>query len=352
MAVSASHQLLPNDSFSVKRTDNVPPFQSPVSESLQTNADAFPARHDHHLSTPNFCSPSRSVFPVDARTSEPSSINCILRENNRVRLFVYPLQWTSKHLLLLGCKFLRKTVRGESRTRNTGGHTPDNACASDSITSSIDDIRHAYSSELKASLIGCLLQTHGIHSSSCDLSFRFGQRVVDTLPTDGLFSCSPSSSDPPTLAYLDLGTTAQRRNRRIVPRTKPNPPMARLQQIHTRRLRPKKETEDPYIAAVLIAMAQGWHHIEDHKKTPEYKVHLLALPATKARVAPSRLYFYKAIIPRTFLDRFDYPSQDSQCDSIVISYYCIPLKPEAEMRQAIGFVISNLYSAMNLGQIH
>ncbi|KAI1157805.1 hypothetical protein F5B18DRAFT_139175 [Nemania serpens] len=46
---------------------------------------------------------------------EPSSINSIIREHNRSRLYVRPLHWTSQHLQLLGCRFvLKKATRRQS----------------------------------------------------------------------------------------------------------------------------------------------------------------------------------------------------------------------------------------------
>jgi hypothetical protein len=51
------------------------------------------------LSTP-------SAFPAGLDQPEPSSLNDILRKNNRDRLFVRPMRWTSQHLRLLGCQFL------------------------------------------------------------------------------------------------------------------------------------------------------------------------------------------------------------------------------------------------------
>ncbi|KAK0655301.1 hypothetical protein B0T16DRAFT_396682 [Cercophora newfieldiana] len=215
-------------------------------------------------------SPSASPCPAGARTPEPSSINGILRQNKRDRLFVCPLQWTSQHLLLLGCQF-RKTARWKSKTKNAGSRAPDDAL-SEPITCAVDDLLHAYSSEIKTSSVRHLLQIHDIHHSNSDLSFRFAQCVVATLQTDGVFSFS----DAQTLAYLDLGAIASRRSMTIrMPRSQAvlNPPVARLQQIRTRQLQPTNEVEDPYIAAVLIALAQERRYGQT-VTTPEYKLYL------------------------------------------------------------------------------
>jgi len=109
--------------------------------------------------------PLASPAPAGAQIPEPSSINGILRENNRDRLFVCPLQWTSQHLLLLRCQF-RKTARWKSKSKNAGSRAQDDDDAlSEPITCVVDNLLHAYSSEIKTSSIRHLLQIHEIHDS-------------------------------------------------------------------------------------------------------------------------------------------------------------------------------------------
>lgn len=62
----------------------------------------------------------------------------------------------------------------------------------------------------------------------------------------------------PALAYLNLKTVTSRRENSIeMPvSNRFNPPVARLRQKKLRRLQPVREVEDPYIVAVLIALAQ------------------------------------------------------------------------------------------------
>ncbi|KAJ4328617.1 hypothetical protein N0V84_000976 [Fusarium piperis] len=44
--------------------------------------------------------------PIQIQAPQPSSINSILREHSRTRLYVKPLYWTSQHLQLLNCQFV------------------------------------------------------------------------------------------------------------------------------------------------------------------------------------------------------------------------------------------------------
>ena len=61
------------------------------------------------------------------------------------------------------------------------------------------------------------------------------------------------------MAYLDLEFVRSRRNAsiKVSGGNRPNPPIARLRQKIQRRLNPIMEAEDPYIAAVLVALAQA-----------------------------------------------------------------------------------------------
>jgi hypothetical protein len=41
---------------------------------------------------------------------EPASINAMLREHCRTRLYVHPIAWTTDQPRLLGCQFVRKAL--------------------------------------------------------------------------------------------------------------------------------------------------------------------------------------------------------------------------------------------------
>jgi len=97
------------------------------------------------------------------------------------------------------------------------------------------------------------------HSFRSDLLFSFGSCPVATLPTNGVFSLSGTDSVAPVMAYLDLEFVRSCRNESIkVSRcNRPNPPITHLRQKIRRRLNATMEAEDPYIAAVLVALAQA-----------------------------------------------------------------------------------------------
>lgn len=98
------------------------------------------------------------------------------------------------------------------------------------------------------------------------MSFEFGRQVVDTIQTNGTFSSSSSRSAYPTLAFLNFDTVSSLRDKSVPTSccNQPNPPVARLRKKQLSRLQPRYKAQDPYIAAVLIALAQGQRQRQQH----------------------------------------------------------------------------------------
>jgi hypothetical protein len=116
---------------------------------------------------------------------------------------------------------------------------------------------------------------------------------VSLLPTDGMFAASPARGAFVSVAVLDLDTLAERRNASVAAsasssgfgsgtaRTsadhdhddhddRPNVPAMRLQRKRQDRLRPPKVTQDPFIAALLIGLAQGQLQTMQNWREPSY----------------------------------------------------------------------------------
>ncbi|KAH8812751.1 hypothetical protein F5884DRAFT_856046 [Xylogone sp. PMI_703] len=161
-----------------------------------------------------------------------------------------------------------------------------------------------------------------------------------------------SESVTPSLAYISLYTIRSLREKyiRTARCNRMNPPVAMIWKKKLQNLQPPNEAEDPYIVAILIALAQEQrrqqsHSTEDEKAdmttltresnsqvpshtiiTPEnassvFKVHVLAIPKSDARY----LYVYAAHITPEFLDQFDNPSQFSPSHPVCVSYHDISL---------------------------
>jgi len=125
------------------------------------------------------------------------------------------------------------------------------------------------------------------HSDS--LPFSFNQQRITSLRTSGIFS-SPSSD--PALAYLDLDALRVWRNNTIRPLNWQygGGPVASLRQKQQRLLQPKNRFEDPYIAAVLIALAQGQRRAQQASQPEEVTTagssHLDTMPACPTQSPP------------------------------------------------------------------
>jgi hypothetical protein len=87
------------------------------------------------------------------------------------------------------------------------------------------------------------------------LSFFLDSRIVYDLPTDGIFS---SDAATPALAFVNLDTVRSLRDMSVNGSysKRPNGPVASLGQKKLDLLKPPNEPEDPYLAAVLISLAQ------------------------------------------------------------------------------------------------
>ncbi|KAK3358785.1 hypothetical protein B0T25DRAFT_531157 [Lasiosphaeria hispida] len=285
-----------------------------------------------------------------SQSPEPSSINNILRNHSRDRLYIPPLQWTAQHLDLLGCRFVRNKA-----PRLTGeGHRVD-LSAQTALSLLANRLLHPSITEFKTTVIRLHLKDHNIIYRRSDLLFNFGSRPVIKLPTNGVFSLSGTDSAAPVMAYLDLEAVRSRRNAsiKVSGDNRPNPPIAGLRQKIQRRLNPIKEAEDPYIAAVLVALAQAAARdspvpatSQDEKVAPEAttKVYLLARPSDT-----QGLYFYKAQFSPAFLDRLDMPSRYFPSRAVKISYYLIPLSPTRKLAQAMDYTISVIHGVTRPG---
>ncbi|KAK0753878.1 hypothetical protein B0T18DRAFT_385850 [Schizothecium vesticola] len=283
-----------------------------------------------------------AAFPMPS--PEPFSINHMIRQHPRTRLFVAPIKWTSEQPRLLGCQFVLKPPKKIPRSGNAGQHTKHEHTEHETRHSRRGPTEAASPStpatirEAAEWAVKCLLRPHDILvGTRYDLIFRFDRRMAIRLGADAVFSRSPSTTIP-TVAYLDLRT------------------LNRLRMKRRCRFRPTNKAEDPYIAAMLIALAQGQRHTQGNTaadtvspsgstlsgsmlsgSTPSstsseaagtvteaaicFKVHLLALDTDT-----SSLYYYAARIPAAFLDRLNMPSRYFPGEPVLISYRCIPLR--------------------------
>ncbi|KFZ23199.1 hypothetical protein V502_02329 [Pseudogymnoascus sp. VKM F-4520 (FW-2644)] len=367
--------------LALRLTDQLLRFHGCCNSCHVQTAQKHAKEHDIHHSLSSYMSLAKDSpvygdgYPIAllnaaSNAPESNSINAIIREHYRRRLYVQPALWTPKQPELLGCKFASKIIPPGRRckkkkpaklvdvdfpslSKETGAIYGHAVRAAAQLRKSCT--LEATDSAIRQLLAACKIEYLGSHEL---LSFQFGHHVID-LRTDGLFA---STCTTPSLAYINLDAFHSFRNecirRKFLGRSAhrrkgtQNSPVARLIDKTRRCLQPEKEAEEPYIVAVLIALAQQQRRQHQQRKnrfggsgeissarqsnvyaiprpgeqdnplfSKSFKVRLLAVTGT---IAP-KLYLYAARIPSQFLDKFDLPSKSSPSGPISISYYSVPL---------------------------
>ncbi|EHK26801.1 uncharacterized protein TRIVIDRAFT_62604 [Trichoderma virens Gv29-8] len=219
------------------------------------------------------------------RTPEPSSINGILRQHCRKRLYVTPLHWKLEHLDLLGCRFrARSDKKDKTKKPEIDGHVqetqnlpgqPEAQVAENTAKLPPSSIIREAASKLSGSSYPAYFTLDSVQANAvrrllggCGMAadawqvpiiyFRFNKRPVAALRTDGIFIRTSSLIDSPSLAFLNLRSLGIRRDKSIRPKhvKATNPPGYIIREKKQSKIRPVNELEDPYIAATLIALAQ------------------------------------------------------------------------------------------------
>ncbi|KAI1194969.1 hypothetical protein F5X97DRAFT_309521 [Nemania serpens] len=293
----------------------------------------------------------------------PLSVTGLIRKHCGNRLYVHPLQWTAQHLELLGYRFVRK---GNEELRAHSQHQNSLQLPSEAIMRRTTFLlRMPCLPEFNTTfIIELLAACNVIQLDRSRLPFDFKRQTIATVPTSGIFApCSNTA----TFAFLNLACVQSERDRSIglSMSRKLVGPVRRIRRKRQQRLQPSNEAEDPYIAAVLIALAQGLQHQHQHQQqkqtangpndclesvpakldptvlpqqtATDIEVRLLAL----ARDALS-LYFYKASIPSKSLDMLNEPSHYHDANVVQLSYHVIRLNSRENLFQNIHSIISSL----------
>ncbi|KAK3331663.1 hypothetical protein B0T19DRAFT_438551 [Cercophora scortea] len=359
----------------------------------QSEAPTSPSRSTQPSSS-GCASPSTrlSTTADKFRPPEPLSLNSTLRAHSRTRLYVNPLYWTSQHLLLLDCRFVRekailqtetKTQSADAQVSKLDQSSPEERRAQEfssaNISSAARRLRHSRASWVKTEVVQQILELYGLYHDcfrphSLKLSFQFNKQHAAFVRTDGIFSTAPSKTAVLDIAYLDLTLVASRRRRSIYgppssSRRRFNLLVNRLLEKKHRRVKPENKLKDPFIVATLIALAQDQRYKRNLNRTapeledptssesstkpiqdtenpdPEsttfFEVHLLALPTIDA----PHLYHYTARFSAAFLDRFDQPSRYFPSDQAHIHISRIPLAPTKEFVRSMSRAVDNIKRA-------
>ncbi|KAG8404894.1 hypothetical protein J3459_022350 [Metarhizium acridum] len=294
--------------------------------------------------------PSSSPATETATTSTPTSTNngdcnhssvrhslsATMKHHNRVRLYVPPIAWTPTHLKLLHLEFKLNHLP------DFCDHTRRDNCApyKREVLRAARQLR-CENAEAQQIAMGEILKHYRLQelerTNRLELFYE-GKKAARVL-TDGIFK---AESGLGRLACINLGTVRALRNEYIWQRNPlylkrrkvqiPNRPVAGLRNKKLKRLKPAVDAEDPYILGVLMALAQKQRqervrvNVNPSGGDVAEKVYAIAFPFIRARVA----YFYKAVIPSSFLEKFEKPYEAIKCDGFVVSYVTIRLDTAEE----------------------
>ncbi|KAL2125699.1 hypothetical protein VTJ04DRAFT_2064 [Mycothermus thermophilus] len=345
-------------------------------------ARALPAAAEDNQSQPRSTETMRRPCRIRIKRPEPGSLYDILHEHAGTSLYVPPICWTDQHSELLGARF----VPFGRQDRPVPDLAPDAFCEPTKLASSLTaDLQTLLRMETNPAKVLCKTRalkhilstffpdTLNRPKTGAELNLYFGTRAFrrivripclwkstgspdfgmsfDSCPTQPATSFTNSIShlftarEPglPMLAYLNKSQLASiRKNLYGVargPGGAPNEPVSRLQQLRAKMLVPADPEQDPYIVAVMLAMAQAHFYREPSSSSrsssqgsassggsngrrsvrialPEFKnVRVQVIMHNEdGDISNACFYVYSATVTANFLERFLTPHKAPKPD--------------------------------------
>lgn len=280
-------------------------------------------------------------------------ISRILSSHPRERLFVHPLVWTQRHLDLLGCEFRLSDTVSRNYDDDELAALSDkgdpawnawNARMAKALAESSDYVdkilavekiwQRRYKNDFTSRYVPMHPPTHTpIPTAKALTHFRFSfvrhelylyfaRRRVARLEckTYSLISASEEDIEPPPpnhIAWLDLDEIASlRRDKFFHERTgrwtRPSPPFVNRATKLLRRASPEDPLRDPYMAAILVALAQSQRRgssVHPQQRKDENGMYWRAVLMVTG-TDHEWLYIYRTDVSAEFLDGLDYPDGD------------------------------------------
>ncbi|KAK1973213.1 hypothetical protein LZ30DRAFT_744191 [Colletotrichum cereale] len=314
---------------------------------------------------------------------DKGSINDILSKNAGLHLFVKPIKWADHHLALLGIKFHNlPPVDDPSPRVDLSEATVDIPAPAQALINALD---HLLKTEVEESRIRSILTVMSMlypgrmsFLNITELHQHFGGRVYrdafksrrnhDNWPVQAAWEATPArpsfinppesmptrtqgsadlpavanvgrriASKKPILVYVDLKSiAATRRNMYMVSlcrspvkcpkKCRCNKPVKKIRKLLYRRIVPSKRKEDPFLAAVILALAQRSFYRELMPPSDESFVSSPASPALQEpefhdvmvhildvdNEKPSSPCFtvYKGLVTKELLYKFHEPTKN------------------------------------------
>ncbi|KAF3067751.1 hypothetical protein CFAM422_008331 [Trichoderma lentiforme] len=147
----------------------------------------------------------------------------------------------------------------------------------------------------------------------------------------------------PVAAYIDRDFVEGLREKSVhLPKySSSNLPMQAISRLQLKKIRPENPLKDPYIAALMVALAHNtWGHVEDEK--PELLRMLKTYPSYVLTSSESAecMHLFKAELPSSLLDMFEFPNvAPPPWAPIIIQVFTIPFEPALTFRDRLSALI-------------
>ncbi|KAL7947729.1 hypothetical protein V8C42DRAFT_363295 [Trichoderma barbatum] len=325
-------------------------YKSSLTAEINRSAGASPSPTSssyHSSSSPSPPSTSKSAAPAISALS----LYGIARQHCREEIIITPLRWTGRHLELLKCSFEKPLP--EPLTPATYAITEADYSDERSGTRNLEEFfRYYYKAPFREQGIRLLLTTDGCPLAPYDaLGLYFNGSIIKRLECVNL--CFRSSMNRtirykrPLVAFIDRGHIELRRKESIGYRSmRANPPIMRLFIKKWKKISPPEPLYDPYIVALLIAVAQQkrrhFYEINSHHETSKGFIFSQVLSTFYSKgqcevkgeeAYHGWMYLYQAKIPLSFLDMFDNPKlAPSPPPSVSVQVITVSYTPLATLR--------------------
>ncbi|POR37669.1 Uncharacterized protein TPAR_02135 [Tolypocladium paradoxum] len=258
------------------------------------------------------------------------------RRHCRERILVQPLLWTRRHLELLQCSFSDPRPAPPTAQFNSTGARDGTECLSRFFLQT-----HKYVSR-ECAIRAFLAAPECPLDCRTDIYLSLGDCRSVTLPCTTFGPRDEAESEStmlPIAAHIERGHIASMRREMLQPYI-PGPynrPVVAMRATKLKTLVPTEPLHDPYIAALLIALAQYRRRMLDRDGADEKAdMTLFPLKVLCTNEDKELMHLYSATIPSSLLDKFDHPSvPPPETPSISIQITSIPYKPLETLRDRL-----------------
>ncbi|KAK4246000.1 hypothetical protein C7999DRAFT_42537 [Corynascus novoguineensis] len=294
---------------------------------------------------------------------EPGSLYDIMHDHAGTSLYVVPICWTDQHARLLGARFRKRATVTTPVPQLGSGVWLEPSKMAQTLTSELHTLAREDTTPARAfcknraikHILSTLFPaTLSRPKTGAELNLYFGHRAfkkvvripcvwkspssVDasfdscpTLPSTSFNGTQPNARDAgmPMLAYINKSQLASvRKNLYTVlrgPDGNTNQPVSNLQRLRSKMLIPENADCDPYIVAILLAMAQAHFYHESSLRPssqsssqggrksvriapPSFRdVQVQVITHDEGNDNSPNFVVYTATVTATFLDRFMFP---------------------------------------------